>query len=210
MTDWINQKRGVVMPRTEEANQRIREEQRAKILDAAWKVFGKKGMAATMAEIAVAADVSYGLVYRYFTSKEAIFQALVEHLLQFGVERIQYILDMPGTPGERLDFMISKVLEARRERPEFFLLFYQILSDEKLPEDFRERISKQGRTYQDKVKQLIIEGQVAGEVAQGDPGQMVTAIMACLDGLSRLALRDPEQFKNHFPDAEIILRMLKP
>ncbi len=198
------------MPRTEEANQRIREEQRAKILDAAWKIFAKEGMAATMAEIATAANVSYGLVYRYFTNKEAIFQALVEHLLQHGVERIQGLLEIPGTPGERLDFMISKVLEARRERPEFFLLFYQVLNDKTVSEDFRERISRQGLAYQIMMRQLIVEGQATGEIAAGDPDQMVNAVMACLDGLSRLALRDLDQFKNHFPDTEIILRMIKP
>src|SRR5690242_13386078 len=99
------------MPRTEEANKRIREEQRAKILDAAWRAFAKKGTAATMAEVAAEADVSYGLVYRYFSSKEAIFKALVEQMLQSGVLRVQRLLDQPGTPGERLTFLITKILE---------------------------------------------------------------------------------------------------
>jgi AcrR family transcriptional regulator len=199
------------MPRTEEANQRIREEQRAKILEAALKVFAKKGTAATMAEIATAADVSYGLVYRYFSNKEAIFQALVELLVQSGAERMQQFLEMPGTPGERLDFMISNVVEARRERPEFFQLFYHVLSDETLlPEDFRERVSSYGQLIQDTMRQLIVEGQATGEIAGNDPDQLVMAVMACFDGLSRLALRDPEQLKKHFPDARIIQRMLKP
>jgi AcrR family transcriptional regulator len=59
------------MPRTEEANQRIREAQRAKILEAAWNVFARHGLTATMADVAAAAEVSYGLVYRYFVNKEA-------------------------------------------------------------------------------------------------------------------------------------------
>lgn len=198
------------MPRTEEANQKIREEQRAKILDAAMQVFGKKGWTATMAEIAVAANVSYGLVYRYFSSKEAIFQALVELVLQSGAENMQQFLKMPGTPGERLGFMISNVVEARRERSEFFQLFYHVLSDEKLPEDFRERVSRYGQLIQDTMRQLIVEGQATGEVAGGDPDQLVIVIMSCFDGLSRLASRNPEQLKKYFPDAEIIMRLLKP
>src|SRR5947209_2480898 len=173
------------MPRTEEANQRIREEQRAKILEAALKVFAKKGTAATMAEIATAADVSYGLVYRYFSIKEAIFQALVEMLLQSGAEGVQQFLKMPGTPGERIDFMVSNVVKARRERPEFFQLFYHVLDDEALSEDFRERVSRQGQLIQDTMRQLFVEGQTSGEVAGGDPDQLVIAILACFDGLSR-------------------------
>jgi hypothetical protein len=56
------------MPLTEAANQRIREAQRAKILRAAWKAFARKGRAMTMADVATAANVSYGLTYRYFAS----------------------------------------------------------------------------------------------------------------------------------------------
>ncbi len=73
------------MPRTAEANQRLREEQRAKILDGAMKVFAQKGSAATMAEIAAAAEVSQGLAYRYFANKEAIIHAVLEHVIQIGI-----------------------------------------------------------------------------------------------------------------------------
>jgi hypothetical protein len=50
MIDYVNHRRGMRMPRTEEANQRIREAQRAKILEAAWTVFARKGRAMTMAD----------------------------------------------------------------------------------------------------------------------------------------------------------------
>jgi AcrR family transcriptional regulator len=45
------------------------------IIDAALKVFSTKGYASTrMADIAVAAGMSYGLVYHYFQTKEKIVQ----------------------------------------------------------------------------------------------------------------------------------------
>ncbi|GHO97059.1 hypothetical protein KSF_071070 [Reticulibacter mediterranei] len=198
------------MPRTEEANQRIREEQRAKILDAAWRAFAKKGTAATMAEVAAEADVSYGLVYRYFSSKEAIFKALVEQMLQSGVLRVQRLLDQPGTPGERLTSLITKILEARRERSEIFLLFQHVMSDETMSEDVRKRLQERGQAYYDGMRQLIVEAQATGEVVADDPDQLVVALMAYLDGLSRLAARESEMLKEHFPDPEIVLRMLKP
>jgi hypothetical protein len=50
MTDYIDHKRGKGMPRTEEANRQIREARWAKILEAAWNVFARKGRAMTMAE----------------------------------------------------------------------------------------------------------------------------------------------------------------
>src|SRR5690348_9897838 len=198
------------MPRSEEANQRIREEQRAKILDGARKVFARKGMAATMAEVAAEASVSQGLAYRYFASKEAIFHELVEQSVQSGIARIQRILQMQGTPGERLDFLISMAWEGRRENPEIYQLLYQVLDDEATSSAIRELIGRQGQAYQDVMRQLIVEGQATGEVAEGDPDQLVIVVLACLDGLTRLALRGPEQFKGNFPDNRIILRIFNP
>ena len=66
------------MPRTPEANQRIREAQRAKILESARRVFARKGMDATITDIAAEAQMSLGLAYRYFADKEAIFSELVK------------------------------------------------------------------------------------------------------------------------------------
>ena len=202
--------KGVEMPRTEAANQLIREEQRAKILDSARKVFARKGMAATMADVAAAAGVSQGLAYRYFASKEALFHELVEQSVQSGIAGIQRIPKMPGTPGERLSFLVSMAWEGRREHPEIYQLMYQVLGDEATSDNIRELIGRQGQTYQDVLRQLIVEGQATGEVAEGDPEQLVIVFLTCLDGLSRLALREPEWVKKHFPDSEIILRIFKP
>jgi AcrR family transcriptional regulator len=198
------------MPRTQAANQRIREEQRAKILDSARKVFARKGMAATMADVAAEASVSQGLAYRYFASKEALFHELVEQSVQSGIAGIQRIPQMPGTPGERLSFLVSMAWEGRREHPESYQLMYQVLSDEATSDNIRELIGRQGQTYQDMLRQLIVEAQATGEVVEGDPDQLMIVFLACLDGLSRLALREPEWVKRHFPETEIILRMFKP
>jgi AcrR family transcriptional regulator len=210
MIDCINQKMGVKMPRTEEANRRIREEQRGKILEAAWKVFARKGRAMTMADVATAAGVSYGLVYRYFASKETILHSLVEQTLHSSEDGLQRFRGRPGTPGERLDFLISQLVETRRDRPEFSQLLYQVLGDEATPQDLRERASRFGQAFQDMLRSLIVEGQATGEVIAADPDQLVTAVMASLDGLIRLAVINPERFQRHFPDSKIILRMLKP
>ncbi len=198
------------MPRNEEANQRIRESQRAKILEAAMQVFARKGLAATMADVATAAGVSQGLAYRYFANKEAIYRALVEQTVQLGNSTTPYIEEIPGTPGERLTFLLSRIMESRRQNTIIFQLFYHVLSDETTPETLRELVSKRGLAMHSMLRQLIVEGQATGEVAAGDPDQLVTAFLAYLDGVTRLAVYNPEQFKKHFPDTEIILRIFKP
>ena len=198
------------MPRTEEANQQIREAQKAKILEAAWRVFARQGRSATMADVAAAADVSYGLVYRYFVNKEAIFHALVEQSLQTKDAAFQRFEELPGTPGERLDRLITWLIESRRDHPEVSQLHAQILSDPTTPAELRDQAIRYGQAFQDMLKRLIIEGQTLGEVRPADPDQLVTAVLAALDGLTRLALTYSERFHQHYPDASIILGMLKP
>jgi len=63
--------------------------QRARILAAATKCFIEHGFhAASMASIAQAAQMSPGLMYRYFPSKSAIVLAIIEHQLEENRARI--------------------------------------------------------------------------------------------------------------------------
>lgn len=200
------------MPRSIEANQRIREAQRAKILESARRVFARKGMAATITDIANEAHISLGLAYRYFADKDAIFSALVEQSLPAGTPKFQQLLTQPGTPGERLATLISTILAARgqSETLEVHQLLLHSTSAESMPDAVRELLGARYQALLAAMRQLIVEGQATGEVAPGDPDQLVAVINACLDGLTRWAVRDPEQFRAYVPDARIVLRLLKP
>ena len=57
-----------------------KEQRRVEILAAAKRVFARKGFqATTIADVAKAAKVSYGSIYWYFDSKDALFHALMEN-----------------------------------------------------------------------------------------------------------------------------------
>lgn len=198
------------MPRTEAANQRLRETQREKILDAARRVFARKGLAATMADIAAEATISHGLAYHYFTNKEALLRALVEHTLQERRAALQRFREIPLPPGERLDFLLTRLIENRRDHPEVAQLHEQVQSAEATPPDLREQARQVNQAFTDLLRQLIVDGQAEGSVIDADPDQLLTAVSATLDGLTRLAMSNPERFRQHFPDASIILAMLKP
>ncbi len=198
------------MPRLKAANQDLYVAQREKLLDAAKKVFARKGVTATMDDVATEASVSHGLAYRYFANKETLFRALVEQIIQADPAGLLHVLEMQGTPGERLTLLLSKLVESRREQPEFYQFFEQVLSSEATPDHLRETLQRRGQTFLDVMRQLIVEGQATGEIVAGDPDQLVIIIAACLEGLTRLAFLNPEQFKKHCPDAEVLMRILKP
>src|SRR5215470_15764413 len=200
------------MPRTPEANQRIRAAQRAKILESARRVFARKGMATTVTDIAAEAQISLGLAYRYFAGKQAILSELVRQTVPDDSAGFQKLMEMPGTPGERLATLISRIVGARGQREPFeaHQLLHHALDAGVMPEEIRELLSKRYQMLLATMRQLIVEGQATSEVAPGDPDQLVAVMSACLDGLTRWALRDPEQFRAYVPDAQIVLRLFQP
>jgi len=199
------------MPRNEEANEEIRKETTRKILEAATAIFAAKGHAATMADVAAKAGISQGLAYHYFKSKEEIFAILVKRAAESGGGPTERINQIHGTPGKRLAVLITSILENNRENPGMTQIMYNVLEDEAAPSDLKALIQRNGKVIQDIMRKLIVEGQAVGEIVKDDPDQLMVALLACFNGLMKratmLGLSDAE---NHFPDAKIILRMLRP
>ncbi|MGA2199319.1 MAG: TetR/AcrR family transcriptional regulator [Nitrososphaerales archaeon] len=198
------------MPR-KKMSRELRGEKIEQILDAARTVFARKGTAATMAEVAAAAGISQGLAYRYFPSKEAILTSLVKRSAGSGGGPAERIKKIPGSAGKRLEALISYIVADRRERPEFYQFLYQVLTDDAVQGDLRQVVRRNGREIQDVMRTLIVEGQATGEVVKDDPDQLMAALVSSIDGLVRwMPLFNPELAEEHYPDARIFLRMLKP
>ncbi|MEO8971285.1 MAG: TetR/AcrR family transcriptional regulator [Ktedonobacteraceae bacterium] len=197
-------------PRTEETNQHIRDEQKRKILDVAAKVFARKGYAATkMADIASEAEISYGLAYHYFTNKETLFSILVEHELQGATMLIRHAQQLPGTPWERIHTMVTRMLDGMSRNPEAFMVVQQAMTNDAIPAEIREITLQRSLESIEAFKQLIIEGQMAGQVTAGNPDRLAIVFSSCIQGLAvwTAFLTTPTET---FPSADDVLRLLKP
>ena len=197
------------MPRSEEANARIREGQRKRLMDAAIRVFARKGLAAAkMADIAAEAGVSYGLAYHYFESKEGLFSALLEWAFS-SVERLYGdALTRPGTPWDRLEWLVTRIVEGLPEYPEAALMVLQAFASEATPSEVREVVNRSMAASQAHLVQLLREGQEAAQVVAGDPEQLRTLLNACIQGLS-IASAFPPDAPHGLPSATMVLRMLR-
>lgn len=162
-----------------------------------------------MADIADKAGISQGLAYRYFSSKEEIFSILLRQTMESAKEYDQIIKELPGTSSERLERIVSRLLEMRKEKPGYYQLLYQMLSDEDTPKQIRDAAARRGVMFRSEMRKLLIEGQKAGKIANDAPDQLLEAIMGAIDGLWRRIAYDPKSAKD-FPSSKIILRMLKP
>lgn len=80
------------------------EAQRERILCAAQKCFIEHGFhAASMASIAATAEMSAGLMYRYFENKSAIVLAIIERQLQEGRRQVAQLRTSSDLAAELLD-----------------------------------------------------------------------------------------------------------
>jgi hypothetical protein len=78
-----------------------------------------------------------------------------------------------------------------------------------VPEELRERTFKQFALNKSLLRQLIVEGQVAGQVVPGDPDRLATLCNSCIQGLAIDAFLERETFLASIPEASDLLRILK-
>ena len=205
------------MPRTEESNARIREEQKERILKAARMIFAHKGYSDTkMTDIAAAAKVSYGLAYHYFKDKDELFIKVIQEALDSSVALMRYARERPGTPWEHLHWLTTQMLEGAQHQPEAFMVVMQAFANDAIPQEAREIAWKSSVVSLETIKQMVIDGQAAGQVVAGDPDHLTSVFGWCVQGmalgmgfLNRQPDNVPRLPVTSFPDADDILRILK-
>ena len=144
-------------------NEELRERRREEILEAAVKLFSQKGYAA--ADTQMLADtlaVGKGTIYRYFSSKEALFLAAVDrgmHQLSEAIDRsVANITD----PLDQIRAAILAYLTFFEEHPEIVELMIQEraqFKDRKRPTYFEHRQAHLGR-WQQVYRTLLEAGRV--------------------------------------------------
>lgn len=172
------------MPRPSTENQRLRDERHRHLLRAAAQVFARKGlMATTISDIAAAAQVSHGLAYHYFASKEEIFRQLVRRAMQGTEQLLREAHARPGTVTERLRWLITEMIEGAKESADDLLIVQQAVMSEAVPPDVREMVLDGSRIPLELLSDLLHEGQFSGEIIDGDPDQLALLWLACIQGI---------------------------
>jgi AcrR family transcriptional regulator len=90
-------------------------DRRQQILEAALDLFAEQGLnGATSKDIAEQADVTHGLIYFYFKTKEELFKAAFEYALEQALNRLDVaaIAQSDDPPEEALTRLLTRVLDA--------------------------------------------------------------------------------------------------
>ena len=103
-------------PRTIEQFDEIRQQSRARIMEAALELFGSFGYHATsISAIAKKAEISKGLMYNYFESKEDLLHAIIIENIEEYEDRWNDVFNTEIPPFEKLELAVEKAIEMVRE-----------------------------------------------------------------------------------------------
>jgi len=98
-----------------------RQERRTRILDAARRVFLKKGYLGTsIRAIATEAELSPGLIYFYFAGKDEIYGRICEEAFHIAIDLLEKASATEGTFGEKLNTLAWAYVDFYRGYPEYF------------------------------------------------------------------------------------------
>jgi AcrR family transcriptional regulator len=130
------------MPRGEFDRSARKAETRARLLEAAARVYARRGFnGATLEEVAAEAGFTKGAVYAHFGSKENLLLALVEeHLAQQVIDQID-LFDRERVTWERPLAGSARFMEQLEEDPDPFRLFVELWVYAQRDERLRRRLA---------------------------------------------------------------------
>jgi AcrR family transcriptional regulator len=203
-------------PRSDLSNQKIRDDRREQILHGALKVFAYKGFKpAKISDIAAEVNISQGLVNHYFNSKDEIFIAVVERALLGALSAFDEDENLAISPWEHLLKLTERMLQGMSIHPEYMLVMIQSLVSQDVPPQTGRLLGELGLQFNQRLVEMIKDGQEVGQVVEGDPQALANAFIALIQGL---AINQYSQgFANLLPSSsdssqitlEIVLRLLK-
>ena len=143
------------------------EERRREILDAAVRVFARKGYhTCRVGDIAEEAGVSHGLLYHYFDSKEAILETVFRETWSDLLSALRTVEESEATAAEKLRQVAAILLRSWRRDPDLVrVLVREVARSPQLPG----RVAEIGQAFR-AIERIVAHGQEEGELrADVDP-----------------------------------------
>jgi AcrR family transcriptional regulator len=174
--------------------QRRQEQTRGDLLDAAARVFARRGYhSASVDEIAAEAGYTTGAVYSNFNGKEELFLALADRQVADRVTEIRAVAEAAeggGEPGAEAADQFRAFVE---RDPEWPLLFYEFWSMSVRNERLRGELRKRRNAVREALAETLEHvARQAGLELRFPALDLATAIAAAVNGLAFERAADPD------------------
>lgn len=165
-------------------------ERKPQILEAALKVFARKGFdAARMEDIAQEAGLSIGGVYWYYKSKAEVIVALMQSVIDKDVLALRALLGASGTVIDRLRQYI-RATAAQSE--ELAMIEYELYELALREAKVRKHVRSFFTTYREVLAEFVKQGVERGEFRSVDINLVAKTFAALYEGMLEMALLDPQ------------------
>lgn len=182
-------------------NKRSGKESKKKILNAAMKVFSKKGYAgANIRSIAEAAGISIGGVYLYFSNKEDLYRSLLVEKIDEKNRLTVSFVQAKESPFEALSGFVDLHLEYARKHKGLIFIHIRELGLE-FAKDIKARFFKEQVVQ---LENIIREGIRKGQFRECDALAAARSIMVMLRGAVLSIALESE----HYPDVRELKELI--
>jgi AcrR family transcriptional regulator len=172
-------------------------------------LFATKGLAATrITDISAKTDISQGLIYHYFSSKEEIFVSLIRSAMDKMNEAARNLEQLPITAKEKIILAATELLKGivkNESTSQYYFLITQAALSDSIPLEAKEIIKSQNDVKYEIVTRIFQEGQRDGVVKDHDAREMTTFFFTTINGLALNKAIYGKKFK--MPDKNIFLNM---
>ncbi|WP_410982144.1 TetR/AcrR family transcriptional regulator [Bacillus cereus] len=193
-------------PLNKEQLNQIRDERKEQIMKAALKAFAQWGITGTkISMIAAEADVSQGLFYHYFKSKDEAFIALVQEAMEISYTATKSLHNAPISTLEKIRILTESIL--KEEGKYYYLLIYQARTSESVPHEVKELFSQYSmKAYVDLLMPIFAEGQEAGEIVVGDLEELISSYLSILSGVMVVNATECDDYR--IPEVDMVMRFV--
>ena len=142
-------------------NAQAQEEKRRLLLEAAVRVFARKGYhASRVGDIAEEAGVAYGLLYHYFGSKEDVLRTVFRETWRALIETIKSVEQAGDPPREPLRKVAEILLRSWRRDPDLVrVLVLEVTRSQHLPGEMDEIVASFAA-----IQEIVERGQADGSI----------------------------------------------
>jgi AcrR family transcriptional regulator len=173
--------------------QEKKEQTRERLIDAAAKVFARRGYHdAGLGEIAAEAGYSTGAVYSNFSGKEELFLALADRKVEEAIADVRAVADAAASGERPADEAIEHFRGFVERDPDWPLLFFEFWSFEirnaRIREEFRRRRQAVREAFAETLDRIA--KQLGFELRFPAPA-LATAISAAVNGMAFERAADP-------------------
>jgi AcrR family transcriptional regulator len=199
------------MPRNIERDLELRKERCEQIISAAVELFAKNGLADTkISDIAAKANMSHGLVYNYFHSKEEIYISILEKNLCSLKMLLDTVISLPVDAYGKLAALAEQFQSGQWNDAIFHQIFIdQFFNSDSISQELKNSVKTKLEESINTIASIIEEGQADGVLIDENPQELAFLFLSLAHSIIIANTRGLTFFKQPFGKQILRLFLLR-